>query len=391
MEIARLRDMVDSLTDDQSIGLLPVIFANLDPAFLPSTDAGLDNVETPPPLVDNAFKMLFALHVVIRSPMYPFGTTPDLWPRLFLWMEVLTLHSDSSIAVGYRWTLRALQAGLLPHLISLVEGIDAAYENDVDHLLVKVLAPMLVYYPVIVEMASSFEETHTRSQSDAFSRSRCYPAWITLKALAHDRLWFLDAWEAAGRPSSLRCHNLQCNTTGSRNLFRRCAGCCTAAYCTPECQRNDWRAGHREQCGRLLEYHNQVVYSRMGHRQKSFIRALINHDYERSRVEIYSAAVRFMIANPGIAPVAIFNYKQVDGLEIILHPMRGYLPDRAGGRLAMQMAWIAVGHPDPFVIFPFGPMSPTVYDGLARIAMRSQLTPEEMEVLVRDLIETTGE
>ncbi|KAJ7626134.1 hypothetical protein FB45DRAFT_869231 [Roridomyces roridus] len=462
-DIAKLRAVVDSLRDDQSLGLLPVIFANLDPAFIPSTDAGLDNVETPPPLVDNAFKMLYALSVVIRRPIYPFETTPDFWPRLFRWMATImmllmehppsreiirsapggcrmaasawsimmqevypmtarptplampgstfmllnmtlkspddfqeivdgfsenhtftsTIFSLMSPALaqasdgdylgaitltaicdfldrvrdlsptlvadllseniirhlvlaldvlqnpvsnkplalftlirymislpGYRWTLQALEADLLLHLINLAERIDPAYEKDVDYLLVQVIAPMLVYYSVVVEMKSSMERAHEHSQSEAFSRSRCYSFWTALKNLAEHRMQILNAWEKAGRPVPLRCDNSQ-NT-------------------------QDWASPTAR-----------------------------NHSSELWFTLITAVAALIFIS-----------------LRFSLWLPIPDLPARTGGPSALHIAYLGYGKPEEIsVAVPFGSMSSQIYDGLTHIAKKRDLTPEETAVL----------
>ena len=46
-----------------------------------------------------------------------------------------------------------------------------------------------------------------------------------------------------------------CEATGV--ALKRCSGCSTVYYCSPECQKKDWKEGHKVQCARLREQRNE--------------------------------------------------------------------------------------------------------------------------------------
>ena len=52
-----------------------------------------------------------------------------------------------------------------------------------------------------------------------------------------------------------------CGATGVS--LKRCAGCETVYYCSPECQKKDWKEGdenrHKIQCARLIEMRARYV------------------------------------------------------------------------------------------------------------------------------------
>ena len=45
---------------------------------------------------------------------------------------------------------------------------------------------------------------------------------------------------------SCRCD--QCGVEGAKSAFKYCAACREAIYCSPECQRTHWKAGHKHKC-----------------------------------------------------------------------------------------------------------------------------------------------
>ena len=40
----------------------------------------------------------------------------------------------------------------------------------------------------------------------------------------------------------------QCGVEGAKSAFKHCAACREATYCSPECQRTHWKAGHKHKC-----------------------------------------------------------------------------------------------------------------------------------------------
>jgi hypothetical protein len=52
------------------------------------------------------------------------------------------------------------------------------------------------------------------------------------------------------------CHATGCDELGAS----RCSACRVARYCSPECQKRDWREGHKERCGRLALSKKRVEF-----------------------------------------------------------------------------------------------------------------------------------
>ncbi|KAJ6533147.1 hypothetical protein B0H19DRAFT_1383767 [Mycena capillaripes] len=261
-----------------------------------------------------------------------------------------------------------------------------------------VLPRSLVFYPVIAEMKKSFSQLETLSRSEEFSRSVLYGHWNVLKALVDKRVKVLDTWEASGRASSLACDNMECDKVDKKELFRRCAVCHTAAYCSRQCQRADWIEGHRDECHVLLSAY--LTYAAIGlhYREKSFIRALLHSDYQRLRVVISIHMCGFD-GKSGTPFFVAFDYTGANGVELSVLPVAKLGPAmqiplgrlaRAGGRLTLHVIRIGHGANWSNAIFPLRATSSRFYDGLVRIASGiNGLQYSQVEALVRDLIETT--
>ncbi|KAJ7342954.1 hypothetical protein DFH08DRAFT_1081927 [Mycena albidolilacea] len=306
-----------------------------------------------------------------------------------------------NVSPGYPWTVQALQAGLLRHVITSSAKMATALDaGKYPELLGTVLLRSLVFYPVIAEMKKSFSQLETLSRSDEFSGSVLYGHWIVLKAFVDERVKALDTWETSGRASSLACDNMECDKVDKKVLSRRCAVCHTAAYCSRECQRADWRDGHRDECHVLLSAH--LTYAEIGlhYREKSFIRALLHSDYQRLRVVVSMLMLQFMTENPGASFFVAFDYTGATGVKLSVLTVSTLGPAmqiphwgrlaRAGGRLTLHAIRIGHGANWSNAMLPLRATSSQFFDGLVRIASSiNGLQDSQVEALVRDLIETT--
>ena len=51
------------------------------------------------------------------------------------------------------------------------------------------------------------------------------------------------------------CDNAQCSSFEGEDTpkMQKCAGCGVVRYCSPECQKVDWKAGHKAECKRMRD------------------------------------------------------------------------------------------------------------------------------------------
>ncbi|KAJ7136762.1 hypothetical protein C8R44DRAFT_728724 [Mycena epipterygia] len=94
--------------------------------------------------------------------------------------------------------------------------------------------------------------------------------------------------------------------------FKRCAACEYQHYCSRECQAKDWRAGHRSECkmtrpptGWHADHLDGPAYCTA--RDRSFLRTIIAHDYERHKQHIFLSRIVGMREH-GPRLLTLFNY-----------------------------------------------------------------------------------
>ncbi|KAJ6548927.1 hypothetical protein B0H19DRAFT_1074723 [Mycena capillaripes] len=201
----------------------------------------------------------------------------------------------------------AIDSGLLQLAVVIAASIKGV--TDGKHMIIQrmfdmVLIPSLVHYAVVAQLQKCFPHAAAVAARSTIGKSPFAAAWKNLSTLIKSRVGFLDSWEAKARPSFKACDNLIC-----------CAACRTADYCSEECQSADWRAGHKDMCQSLarVKFRRPETITTC---RKSFMRALLTHDYQSLILDMCSRKVHFMYEHPGQQAVTVFYYSSADGVEI---------------------------------------------------------------------------
>ncbi|KAJ7168025.1 hypothetical protein C8R46DRAFT_1350890 [Mycena filopes] len=91
-DVSRLLAYLANTTEEESIWMLPVFYANLDPARVPDEDH-YDTEAPPPDVVDaiqRAFQSLHAIYII----RFPNSIGVDLWPRAWPWIRFLYFYRE---------------------------------------------------------------------------------------------------------------------------------------------------------------------------------------------------------------------------------------------------------------------------------------------------------
>ncbi|KAJ7106403.1 hypothetical protein C8R43DRAFT_963374 [Mycena crocata] len=144
--------------------------------------------------------------------------------------------------------------------------------------ILNIVVRQTVYGSVLSRIQYLLLDVNSLVPSTVFQNSEVYPAWLRFTSLVEERL------------TIVRCSG----EMNEKSNFGCCGDCHIVFYCSPHCQRADWRAGgHREVCKQIR-----------AHSFPMLLRQLI-----------------FMRQNPGVAFATVFNYA-LDGIcriEMALH------------------------------------------------------------------------
>ncbi|KAJ7626153.1 hypothetical protein FB45DRAFT_923051 [Roridomyces roridus] len=404
-----------SITDLAKLSLdtLSIIASNpewdIGPGVLPEVFKFLDSIHSLDHAVAETLQRSGLVPALVRtlgvtgpppSPLESLGGLPTPTKLCAIW---LIISLDTTPGHPCFWTIRALRAGLLGYLLYWARRLENAPTPELGELVGIVLPSTLIFRSAIVQMQRSLLEVETESRSDQFIRSSLYPTWVALQSCFDERAELLEAWEASGRVSFVECYNSQCNKINQTKSFRRCASCRTAVYCSKACQVADWRGGHRDECTPLYAQYIELSRILPKHRDRSFLRVLLDSDYRRLQVEIGVKMVQCLSNTLFTAAdlCVVFNYADVTGVQTSVYHVPVDIPLlhhsrclRSQGRLTLHMMRIPHERSATGVPFPLHSASSQFNDGLLRIASRvgvDALRDGRVDVLVRELIDSIDE
>ncbi|KAJ7032675.1 hypothetical protein C8F04DRAFT_1106903 [Mycena alexandri] len=202
----------------------------------------------------------------------------DLFHRT--WGTLLILIMNNTHSEGYRHLVQAIELGVL-HLVVSHAQQHIDWSQQIMQIFVKSLLPQAtVYYPVLSSFQATLPSLEHQTASRAFVSSALYPAWAELMKVVIERLQIKKKFDSGEYVAYKACDAIECGIILEKTKFKRCAGCRWAHYCSRECQISDWQTEHRSEC---------IGYCTA--RDRSFLRAIMNHDYVRYKERIFLSRI----------------------------------------------------------------------------------------------------
>ncbi|KAF7296792.1 hypothetical protein MIND_00910200 [Mycena indigotica] len=263
----------------------------------------------------------------------------DGWSRLnvihyCLYILVCFISNNHGDCCG--WIDDALEHGLFDLIIyaeALVGGLDHSESDELDGaaekfamvvniLLGQVLPIELLtrsnLLPAYDRLLALPSRHHNLSTGEPLKISTLRPMWASFISLVRERIAITEEEESYRHTV---CDNPDCRRNSSADIvLRRCSGCQATYYCSKECQRADWRRtdGHREYC---IFYRNGTLVlagcakDRFPYRERLYTRALLNNDYHKRWIAIYTLHVELMVKYPtefGLASTDLPGYRPIN-------------------------------------------------------------------------------
>ncbi|KAJ7636336.1 hypothetical protein FB45DRAFT_445701 [Roridomyces roridus] len=261
--------------------------------------------------------------------LYEFNFEVELVSTVIFYCENDETHEDTPYAIDecmkliYRmtsmsspaaWAGQLLKRGLLRALVLITPQCESHgwwIEYWVRFCLQGQLPLALVYYHTLGAFDESLKKVRGLMSGDRFKRSPLYQEWQQfLTYTMQERLDARDEF-AAKTVAYKACDNLRCGSAG------RCSECQGFYYGSRECQKVDWKAGHRGVCDpyRSLLLTKIAPEPYLGCTERSFLRHLIHHKYVKERRSIWVQQVNIFAAQPGkssVSPVlfTLFDFCQ---------------------------------------------------------------------------------
>ncbi|KAJ6609127.1 hypothetical protein B0H10DRAFT_2226207 [Mycena sp. CBHHK59/15] len=219
---------------------------------------------------------------------------------------------------GYPWVIEALNAGLLRAIVAVgVAPRLADLSIHVKDLLLRILPSSMVYYSVVAQLNDKFSDIEALGATRGLAESTISREWQHFSKLATERVGLLEIFESDNWVSMRGCDNMQCGTIDKKRHFDRCSHCASALYCSRDCQKVDWRNGHREACQRLRSVrlrHPEIL----GTRERAFLHAVLFYCSTNQTQNLLVEQAIFMHVHPGEPFSIAFDYTKPDVVVIEL-------------------------------------------------------------------------
>ncbi|KAJ7677691.1 hypothetical protein DFH06DRAFT_558786 [Mycena polygramma] len=288
-------------------------------------------------------------------------------------LSYLTIHLIEPRACGYM--REAVRAGLLQAIIASAIGCDATSNTQASlQTIVDLLKQYTVHHSVLSCLEPALRDVKSMQTTHGFTHSFLFLNWSAFWDLAHERIEMLKYYESADYVSLKACGALQCGVIHRKRDLMCCSSCKQQWYCSKRCQSADWKDGHRESCALIVSF-SQNEPETLSTRDRSFLRALIDHDYKLAQPAILLWQLDFMNAYPGETPCLVFDYSQ--GRSTFKFAQTIDFPDkwsddlaratRHSGHFQLHIAVLSVSDTDMMRLVPMQSSSGALVDSLTQL------------------------
>ncbi|KAJ7658276.1 hypothetical protein DFH06DRAFT_1297625 [Mycena polygramma] len=232
----------------------------------------------------------------------------ELLSKIFFMLGTFLINT-----AGYDGVRQALENNLLRALIICAPTPAArALRPCLQFLLTYVLPQFFIYHGVVAALGPALNEVADLVATDTFRQSQIYPDWEKTMAVAFERLDILKRQNSGETPSMKACDSLECLVIQTKSSLKRCSGCLSFYYCSSRCQKVDWgTGGHREACssyGTLCL--SEASDADLTTRDRAFIRAVMQHDYQKSKPLTLPNELSFRHMLPDEEYLLLYNYTE---------------------------------------------------------------------------------
>ncbi|KAK6984816.1 MYND-type domain-containing protein [Favolaschia claudopus] len=349
--------------------------------FLILVDPALEDPQKQSPTLSQLGEALLSHGIlsVLRDGMLALIKTAEssTVPALYACFNVLTVFFVTNS--GCAKLPEAITDGLLTTLILCARS---RFGQDVHGQLgiyfKQLLSAAAIDYRVLSALDAFWPDIDQLTDDPAFEPSGLvHESWTVFRSLVDERLQLLHEFKRSNT-SFRACDNLD---PGTKHEFRRCSGCRSSYYCSPACQIADWRnGGHREACNScgtlLLSERNNNNFNAQ---QRSFLRVLVHHDYQKERFTLQLKQVVFKAKLPHTEFVTLYDYTrgavEIDIMAarrvMLSSPEWRSISSRAAashGRMGIDVVYLGRSAGSTCLVVPLRSSSSVIHDKLAMLA-----------------------
>ncbi|KAJ7215393.1 hypothetical protein GGX14DRAFT_608238 [Mycena pura] len=300
-------------------------------------------------------------------------------PRVF----IATLITSFMTFGSERWIVQALRAGFLRAMFSYAPSLDAITIDLLFKFLSKRLPASTVYYSIVVQLHASLVDMQDLDPSSYLITPQLLAAWHRLIDLVHKRMKVVDEFKTGSLTALRACDNLAVGIAPySPPVVKKQTG--KTAIDQPAVHLDNFISVRFRRRVALSESPNIMFsgYTKwFSLRNRTFLRALVHHDYMRQQEDIALSALRSMHTNRSTLPYVEFNYTKGGQCEVsivadsdVRRRFENWYGDDirraglSGGRMQMHVMVVDEGYKTSMRSIPLRLGSEPVYQMLMELA-----------------------
>ncbi|KAF7308143.1 hypothetical protein HMN09_00661900 [Mycena chlorophos] len=194
--------------------------------------------------------------------------------------------------------VEALRSGLLPAM--LAASPDA--KPDIQKALVELIPQHCAYRSVVLALRDALALIPKNEQPSMFRRLQLAKEWEFCENRIRTNLRYVELFDQkdVNWTPTRACDNTACEIVTMGPALKRCGGCHYTRYCSRNCQKADWRRGHRKECS-IIRSAMQADRQILTLRDRRFLDGMLQWNLGGTRREHMSADDRAYLAEPNTA------------------------------------------------------------------------------------------
>ncbi|KAK7041518.1 hypothetical protein VNI00_009388 [Paramarasmius palmivorus] len=215
--------------------------------------------------------------------------------NMILCAEMITCH----ILSGYTWVIEALDSHILPsiaktrfldtQLYRVGELADSPFRLAVPYMeLINAIRPFTLIHPVALRVPRHAQRVlaclgaQRLLPDDPFNKA--FSSLLREAQLSHEDIRRFRTGLGGTYCGNAKCPETIVSSTDSPKM-KKCSQCHVVAYCSSKCQKQDWKANHREACPLLKPEHPGDGF-RLSSIDKAYIKHMVQQNIFRLRARL---------------------------------------------------------------------------------------------------------
>ncbi|KAJ6507844.1 hypothetical protein C8R47DRAFT_59815 [Mycena vitilis] len=147
---------------------------------------------------------------------------------------------------------QAIRTGIIPGILDCSPAFTHMPADSVDiamDLLRRILPRYFIYRSFVEAVIASTDKLNILHYQTLTAQSLIRSAWTYFSKQLAKRARLLEKAKDHKRSGNqIPCENIKCQNIKAKQQLFACSACRTAHYCSTECQKDDWKAGHKRRC-----------------------------------------------------------------------------------------------------------------------------------------------